>query len=352
MKRYGNLYGDIISFENLLLASKKAFRGKLGKRKVAEFYFELEKELLRLREELLNKTYEPRPLRTFLIFEPKEREIGASDFRDRVVHHAICNIIEPIFERSFIYHSYACREGKGTHRAIRQAQVFSRKYRYFLKCDIRKYFASIDHDILKEMLSRKFKDPDLLWLLFIIIDSSTIDSFTIDSSIGSSTIISGSDVKRKGLPIGSLTSQQFANLYLDRLDHYIKDSLGVKAYLRYMDDFILFSDEKSELHLLHAEIRSFLKRELKLELKEKETVLAPMTEGIPFLGFRIFPNLIRLKHENKKRALKKIKLTNEAFNSGKLDEDEYARSLMSSTEHLKSGSTYRLRKDIFGKMFF
>lgn len=333
LKRYGNLYEEIISFENLLLASKKAFRGKRGRPKVAEFYFELEKELLHLREELLNKTYEPRPLRTFLIFEPKEREIGASDFRDRVVHHAVCNVIEPIFERSFIYHSYACREGKGTHRAIMNAQFFSRKYRYFLKCDIRKYFASIDHKMLKKRLARKFKDPDLLRLLYIIIDSS------------------GPDSNEKGLPIGSLTSQHFANLYLDSFDHYIKDSLRIKAYLRYMDDFILFSDEKPELHFLYAKMKSFLESELQLQLKENETVLAPVTEGIPFLGFRIFPNLIRLKRENKKRALKKIKSVNKKFSSGKLDEEKYVQSLMSSTEYLKTGNTYRLRKDIFGKMF-
>jgi len=301
LKRYGNLYEEIVSFENLLLASKKAFRGKRDRPKVAEFYFELEKELIHLREELLNKTYEPRLLRTFLIYEPKEREIGASDFRDRVVHHAVCNVIEPIFERSFIYHSYACREGKGTHRAIKDAQCFSRKYRYFLKCDIRKYFASIDHKILKLILAKKFKDPDLLRLLYIIISSS------------------GPDSNEKGLPIGSLTSQHFANLYLDVFDHYIKDSLRIKAYLRYMDDFILFSDEKPELHFLYVKMKNFLGSELQLQLKENATVLAPVTDGVPFLGFRIFPNMIRLKRENKKRALKKIKLVNKAFCSGKLD---------------------------------
>jgi len=301
LKRYGNLYEEIVSFENLLLASKKAFRGKRDRPKVAEFYFELEKELIHLREELLNKTYEPRLLRTFLIYEPKEREIGASDFRDRVVHHAVCNVIEPIFERSFIYHSYACWEGKGTHRAIKDAQCFSRKYRYFLKCDIRKYFASIDHKILKLILAKKFKDPDLLRLLYIIISSS------------------GPDSNEKGLPIGSLTSQHFANLYLDVFDHYIKDSLRIKAYLRYMDDFILFSDEKPELHFLYVKMKNFLGSELQLQLKENATVLAPVTDGVPFLGFRIFPNMIRLKRENKKRALKKIKLVNKAFCSGKLD---------------------------------
>jgi len=334
LKRYGNLFEEIVSFENLLLASKKAFRGKKDRERVAEFYFNLENELLCIREELLGKTYRSLPLRIFRIYEPKEREIGASDFRDRVVHHAICNKIEPIFDRTFIYHNYACREGKGTHRAILQAQTFSRKYRYFLKCDISKYFASIDNEVLKRMLAGKFKDPDLLWLLHLIIDSPN------------------PEFSQKGIPIGSLTSQLFANMYLDRLDHYIKDVLRVKAYLRYMDDFIIFADDKVELHLLHAKIRAFLGSELRLEMKEKETVIAPTMEGLPFLGFRIFPNLIRLKHENKKRTLQKMKLKARNFELGILDEKKYSQSLMSSTEHLKTGDTYRLRKDIFFKMFF
>lgn len=154
---------------------------------------------------------------------------------------------------------------------------------------------------MKLILAKKFKDPDLLRLLYIIISSS------------------GPDSNEKGLPIGSLTSQHFANLYLDVFDHYIKDSLRIKAYLRYMDDFILFSDEKPELHFLYVKMKNFLGSELQLQLKENATVLAPVTDGVPFLGFRIFPNMIRLKRENKKRALKKIKLVNKAFCSGKLD---------------------------------
>ncbi|VVB91473.1 Reverse transcriptase (RNA-dependent DNA polymerase) [uncultured archaeon] len=334
MRRYGNLFENIISFENLLKAAKKAFRGKKDKARVARFYFDMEKELLCLQEELLNKTYEPRPLRKFQIREPKPREIGASDFRDRVVHHAICNTIEPILERGSIHHSYACRIGKGTHRAVMQAQIFSRKHSYFLKCDIRKYFASIDHEILNKMLARKFKDADLMWLLNTIIDSAE------------------SENTGKGVPIGSLTSQHFANLYLDKLDHCIKDCLRVKSYLRYMDDFILFGNEKAELHLLHSTIRAFLRDELTLELKEKATIIAPVQEGDPFLGFWIFPNLIRLKHENKKRALNTLKSRNRAFKSGKTNEEKYSQSLMSITEYLKIGNTYNLRKDIFSKMFF
>ena len=334
MKRYGNLFDEIVSFENLLIAAKKAFRGKKDRSQVARFYFDREKELLCLQEELFNKTYKPRPLRIFQIREPKIREIGASDFRDRVVHHAICNIIEPILERSFINHSYACRVGKGTHSAVRLAQMFSGKYDFYLKCDIKKYFASIDHIVLKEILARKFKDPDLIWLLNTIIDRAELNQ------------------PGYGIPIGSLTSQHFANLYLDKLDHFVKDTLQVKGYLRYMDDFLLFSDEKATLHVYHSCIRTFLHDTLKLELKEKATILAPVTEGIPFLGFRIFQNLIRVKQENKKRILHTLKSRKAAYEAGKISEETYSQSLMSITEHLKIGNTFHFRKDIFNTMFF
>ena len=153
MKRYGNLFEEIVSFENLVVAAKRAFRGKKNKAQVAQFYFDMENELLCIREELRNKTYRPLPLWIFRIREPKLRIIGASDFRDRVVHHAVCNIIEPTLERGYVHHSYACRVGKDTHRAVRQAQIFSRKNRYYLKCDIRHYFGSIDHEILKGIIA-------------------------------------------------------------------------------------------------------------------------------------------------------------------------------------------------------
>lgn len=334
MKRHGNQFEKIISFDNLLEVSNKALRGKKNNARVARFYFDLEKELLCLREELLNKTYNPRPLRKFKIREPKAREISSSDFRDRVVHHAICNILEPILERSFIHDSYACRIGKGTHKAVIKAQKLCRKHHYFLKCDIKKYFASIDHAILKHILIRKLKDPDLIWLLNTII---------VHAESGQSG---------KGIPIGSLTSQHFANMYLDRLDHYIKDSLGIKSYLRYMDDFIIFGDEKIVLHLLSSSIRTFLYNELKLELKDKATILAPVMEGLPFLGFRIFPNVIRLKNENKRIILNKLKLRDAALRNGNINEEKYSQSVMSITEHLKMGNTFNLRKDIFSKLFF
>lgn len=331
MKRYGYLFDRVVSFENLLKASKDAFKGKKHKQKVARFYFDMEKEILKLQEELKDKTYEPRPLTRFKIIEPKVREIGAPEFRDRVVHHAVCSVIEPLFERSYIYHSYACRKGKGTHRAIEHAQALSKKYDYYLKCDIKKYFESVDHRNLKRLLERKFKDPKLLWLLEKIIDAY--------------------GEQGRGIPIGCLTSQHLANFYLDSFDHLIKDELGVKGYLRYMDDFVLFHNEKERLHELRAKFADFLREDLRLALKEKVTVLAPCTEGLPFLGFRIYPGLIRIKRQNKKRLIRKLRKREEEYNKGSISEEKYEQSLRSITEHLKIADTYRLRRDIFEEMF-
>lgn len=330
MKRYGNLFDKVVSFDNLLLAAKKAFKGKKDKSRIAEFYFNLENELIELQKELKLQTYTPITLRTFMIMEPKVRKIGASDIRDRVVHHALCNIIEPFFEKGYISHSYACRKGKGLHKAVRHAQKHCRMYRYFLKLDIKRYFESVDHDILKNLLKRKFKDPALLWLLNIIIDSS--------------------HNREKGIPIGNLTSQHFANFYLDKMDHYIKDTLRVKGYLRYMDDFLLFESNKVELHRFKARISSFLENELLLKLKEAAIVIAPCSSGVPFLGFRIFPSIIRFRQENKRRLIRKFKKRGNEFKSGLIDEAKYTRSLMSITEHLKVADSYNFRKNVFYKL--
>lgn len=182
------------------------------------------------------------------------------------------------------------------------------------------------------MLNNKFKDPDLLRLLDIIIDNAN-----------------GGQV---GIPIGNLTSQHFANFYLDKLDHFIKDGLQVKGYLRYMDDFILFGNDQSQLHRLKAEISVFLAGELGLELKEKGILLAPCRTGIPFLGFRIFPGLIRIKNENKRRWIKKLKLRVRAFESGKIDEETYTRSLSSMVEHVKIANSYFFRRCLFEMQSF
>ncbi len=330
MKRVGNLLESVVSFENIMAAAKKAFRGKKSKASVASFYFHLEKEVIRLQEELVSGTYRPRPYRIFEIREPKVRQICSSDFRDRVVHHAICNLIDPILERRLIWDTYACRVGKGAHSAVKRAQFFANNYAYFLKCDISKYFQSIDHEVLKSLLRGILKDEKLLSMIDIIIDHSVPGN-----SPG------------KGIPIGNLTSQHFANFYLGELDHFLKEECRIKGYLRYMDDFICFADDKHELLALVKKIRFFLAEKLKLVLKEKVTRIAPVQDGIPFLGFRIFPNLIRIQRANLIRLRRKIKRREREFEMGLITESELSDSVRSMIAHIQHSNSHHVRRKEF-----
>lgn len=330
MKRHGNLFEKIVTFENLLLAAKKAGRGKKDKSSVAAFFFNLENELIQLQSELITQTYHPRDYTLFQIKEPKVRQICSSDFRDRVVHHAICNHIEPILEGRAIFDSYACRVGKGAHLAVVRCQEFTRKYPYFLKCDIKKFFESIDHKTLKQLLSQKFKDKKLLDLFSVIIDHAVPGS-----------------VPGRGLPIGNLTSQHFANFYLGEIDHFIKDHLRVKGYVRYMDDFISFAENKEQLQALLVQIEGFARGVLKLELKSKVTTIAPVTQGVPFLGFRIYPRLIRLKRENLIRMRQKIRLKEKLYVAGRISEKDLILSMSSMVGHVSHVNSRAERRRIF-----
>ena len=327
MKRHGGLFDRVVTFENLLLAARKAARGKREKPTVARFEFHLEQELFLLQEELATRDYRPGPFFTFEIRDPKRRSICAAPFRDRVVHHALCNILEPFFERRLIYDTYACRPNKGTHAAIDRAQRFARRYRCFLKCDVRKYFQSVDHGVLGALLARMFKDARLLDLLGRIIAHSPPGS-----------------APGKGLPIGNLTSQHFANLYLGELDHQLKERMGVKGYLRYMDDLILFADDKAALHLWLAQIRDFLQDRLALELKERATLLAPVSEGLPFLGFRIYPGLIRLNRRGLRRFRRQLRARENAYRKGWIELADLAGSAASLFAHASHADTLTLRR--------
>jgi retron-type reverse transcriptase len=223
MKRYGNLYLQITDFGNLVLAARQAQKGKRFRENVLQFNYNLESELAKIKYELESKTYQPGRYKTFEICEPKRRLISAAPYRDRVVHHALCNIIVPIFEKTFISDSYANRLGFGTHRALYRFTNFARSNSYILQCDIKKYFPSINHEILKFLLRRKLKCQDTLWLLDTIIDSSNPQESVIDYFPGDDLL---SPLQpNKGLPIGNLTSQFFANVYLNSLDHFVKEEL-------------------------------------------------------------------------------------------------------------------------------
>jgi retron-type reverse transcriptase len=234
MKRHHHLWHYVTSFDNLLLAARKAQRGKRFRGNILTFNHQLEGELIQLQQELEQKTYHPGAYRTFRIFEPKIRLISAAPYRDRVIHHALCNVIVPIFERGFIPDSYANRQGFGTHRGVRRFTDYGRTCNYVLQCDIKKYFASIDREILKTLLRRKIKCADTLWLLDTIIDASNPQEAVYDYFPGDDLF---TPLQRaRGLPLGNLTSQFFANVYLNWFDHYVQKELRIGKYLRYVVD--------------------------------------------------------------------------------------------------------------------
>jgi len=332
MKRHGYLFDQVCSFESLTKSAIEAARGKKSKLAVADFLFNLENEIIALEQELSEERYCPRPYSTFMVHDPKNRMICAADFRDRVVHHAVCSVIGPLLERSLIHDTYACRAAKGTHRAIKLAQYYTNRSSFFLKLDVRKFFDTIDHKILKCLIRQKVKDAKLLRLVDIFIDHP----------------VPWTD-PGKGIPIGNLTSQHFANYYLSGLDHYIKEQLRIKAYIRYMDDFVLFADEKDTLWDAKKWINDYLSRDLSLKLKEKATILAPVTQGLPFLGFRIFPGVIRIQRQGWRRFRKKAQKNNENLINGMLDVEEWNNSMQSMIGHLRNAATRNLRVAAFFK---
>ena len=348
MKRYGQLWDGVISFKNLLLAAEKARRGKRFKPGVARFFFHLETELVRLQEELTFMTYRPGPYRTFTIYEGKPRQISAAPFRDRVVHHALTGILEPIFERSFIFDSYACRKGKGTHAAVDRCQQLARRHAYVLKADIQKFFPSIDHAILKDQVARRIKDPHVLWLVRTIIDHS-------NPQLPAVMWFPGDDLftpieRRRGLPLGNQTSQFFANIYLDPLDHFVTDRLGL-PYVRYVDDFLLFSDDKRLLLEVRAHISRFLER-FRLRIHENKSVVFPTRDGIRFLGYRVFTTHRLLAKENVRRFRRRMRWMQRSFADGRLPLEAIRPRIMSWISHARKANTYRLRADLFSKMSF
>ena len=328
MQRVGFLYEKVYSFENLYIAYKKSIKGTKN-RESKEWGFNYERNILKLKKELKEESYIPNKYRYFILDDPKKREISVASFRDRVVHHAIINILEPIYEKSFIFDSYATRKKKGTHKAVKRCQSFIKDNHFYLKCDIRKFFDNIEHKKLMEIIRRKIKDEQLNRLI--------------------EKVIQNSKTKGKGLPIGNLTSQFFANVYLNSFDHYIKERLNRKYYLRYMDDFVILSKDKCDLKKLKKDIGIYLEVNYNLELKEKATFLNKIDNGIPFLGVKIFRGTIRIRRESLDLIIAKLKNKKWKYETGQLDEESYVNSLHSIFVHLKNYNTYNLRKNIISK---
>ena len=332
MKTQKNLFERVFSFENLYMSYLKARRGKNNSSEVLEFTYDLENNLAALQKKLQNGTYRTGKYRCFTIFEPKKREISALPFKDRVVHHAVCNVIEPLFEKAFIFDSYACREGKGTHAGANRLQYFLRKNSkncFALKCDVKHYFPSVNHEMLKKMVREKIADKKLLALLDHIVDSPG---------------------GKKGIPIGNLTSQLFANIYLNKLDYFIKQGLKAKHYLRYMDDFILLHESKKQLQCWKKQIEQFL-HSIKLLFNEKKANVFPTCSGVDFLGYRLFAFHRLIRKSTVKRFLHRIKAKIRKFHSGEISFKKLTESFNSWEAYLGHGNSYALKKSIYRSCF-
>lgn len=339
----GTLFQRMISFPNLLQAARRAGCGKRFRPNVARFALDLEAELHELQSELISRNYRPGPYRTFVIRDKKPRFISAAPFRDRVVHHALCQVIEPIFDRGFLFDSYACRKGKGTHAAIERASTYARRFRYVLKCDVEKYFPSIDHEILFTQMTRRLHDPGVLWLVRTVIDGSNPQPVVVRHYPGDDLFTPFE--RRSGIPIGNQTSQFFANVYLDRLDHYVKEMLRTPGYVRYVDDFLLFDHDKHRLHERHAAIEDFL-MQLRLRLHPRKCFVAPVTSGFTFLGCRIFPTLRRLGADNVRRFKRRLRQYRQAVTEGSMSDAQRRDRIRSWVAHAAHADTARLRDRI------
>ncbi len=350
MKRHRNLFEQITAFRNLLLAARKAQRGKRFGGATAAFNHHLEGELLRLQQELRSYRYRPGPPRQFAIYDPKPRLITAAPYRDRVLHHAVCNVIEPIFERTFIRDSYACRKAKGTHAAVDRLTQAMRRNAYALQCDVSKYFPSIDHEILKQLLRRKIACRDTLWLLDLIVD-------TAPPQEQGSRYFPGDDLftpltRRRGIPIGNQTSQFFANVYLDPLDHFLKDRLRVRDYLRYCDDFVVLGQHKRDLWSVRQAVETFLASELRLALHPTKQWVRPVGAAVDFLGYRVFPTHRRLLRTSGYRFQRRLRAMQRAYAGGRITPEQVRQRVAAWLGHARHADTYGLRTAILSAAVF
>ncbi|WP_220767185.1 reverse transcriptase/maturase family protein [Shewanella sp. MBTL60-007] len=338
----GCIFEQIYSFENILDAAYQCRKGKTKANATLVFFNNLEENIIQIQNELMWGMYQMSPYHHFYVFEPKRRLISAPHFRDRVAHRAIYNIIEPLFDKQYIHDSYACRRSKGTHKGADRTQAFIKKVErkhgktYALKADISRYFSSIDHCILKSILDAKIKCERTKALLFYIIDTSP------------------SDALGAGIPLGNLTSQIFANIYLNELDRFAKHQLGAKFYVRYMDDFVFIHHDKEQLHQWRREVEIFLNQNLRLKTNSKTQVFPISTangRALDFLGFRIYSSHRLLRKCSVNRIKTKLKKYRKLYAKGEIQLADISQSIQSWLGHASHASTYNLRKALLSAPF-
>jgi RNA-directed DNA polymerase len=338
-----NLQEQLCTWENIRQAYANASRGKRGRSSTASFELYLGDNLLDLQQELQQRIYQPGQYHSFYIHEPKRRLISAAPFRDRVVHHALSNITTTYFENRFIASSFANRVGKGTHRALDLCQQLARRYPYVLPCDVRQFFPSIDHALLRTELNKMLPDDSLFWLIDRILASGS----GVLSEEYQMVYFPGDDIfsanRPRGLPIGNLTSQWWANCYLNPFDHFVRRDLGCPAYLRYVDDLLLFGSHKRQLWEWRAALMNRLAR-LRLTIHAENALPRPVESGIPFLGFVIFPTHRFLKRRKGIAYCRRLKQIVAAGSP-----QQVKSSVQGWINHVRYGDTYGLRRSVLRK---
>ena len=348
---YRNLWPQVVSWENLLAAYHRCRRRKRYRPEAVQFDFAWETHLRQLHRELTEGTYQPGTYHNFFIYEPKRRKISAAPFRDRIVHHAVVGVLEPLYERRFLHDSYACRKSKGTHRAIDRAHTYLRRHQFFLKTDIVRFFPNVDHQVLYELLSRKIRDEQLLELIKKILASGN----GVQSDESTPSFFPGDDLfsvlRPTGLPIGNLTSQFFANVLLDPIDHFVKEELRIPGYTRYADDLVLFADHKAQLWEAHSQLADRLAG-LRLRLHEKKTVLRPCSSSLKFLGFVLCRSGRRMQQSGIRRFNFRLRWLRHEFAAGRVDCETIRHSLRAWMAHADNANTTGLRRDLWRRLRF
>lgn len=345
MRIYKNLFNKLITPENLFSAWEEFLCNKKKKSDVLAFEKNLERDIFSLHRDLRSHTYHHSGYTGFYILDPKRRHIHKAKVRDRVLHHAIMNTLYPLYEKNFIHNSFSCRIGKGSHKGVlalrsmlyKESRNNTRKV-YILKCDIEKFFDSIDHKILLSILSLRIKDQELIGLLTEIIGSFTSSRSTL--------------FNRCGVPIGNLTSQLFANIYMDVFDQFMKHELKVRYYSRYTDDFVIVSSNKEYLLNLLPQIHSFLKEKLKIQIHPNKISITKFSSGIDYLGYVLFPNFTLVRKHTQKRALRKINEKIFLYKKGVIPEDKVIATLMSYLGVLSHANTFRFSEELKNDYFF
>lgn len=345
MKTYNDIFSSIASKERLFLAWDTFKRDKRNKPDVAEFELKLEENVFKLHRELLNAAYRHGPYKKFWLRDPKLRRIHKATVKDRVLHHAIFNALNPVFEPTFIQNSFSCRIGKGTHKGVSEVARMLRKESlnntrqcFALKCDVKKFFDSISHDALIQILERRITDSRARWLLREVIESFASAEPTL--------------FERKGIPIGNLTSQLFANIYMNEFDQFMKHDLRVKWYARYTDDFVIVSRDTHYLKQLLSAIELFLKEKLHLGLHPEKITMRKYSRGFDFLGYVILPHHIAPRTKTKKRMLWKLKRRVREHKNGAVSEESLWASLQSYRGVLSHANGYLLDQRLVNQYWF